>query len=48
MVAAKENAHTADADKNAGELSGMVAHMEEQEGDDNNNDNGPKIDELRR
>ena len=48
MVTAKEDAHSTYADKNASDLSWVVAHTEESERDHNNNNNSPKVDELGR
>lgn len=46
VVGAKEDAHAADADEDADDLGGMVADVEENEGDEDDHYDGPEIDEL--
>ncbi len=48
VVAGKQDAHTADADEDAKELGGVVPDVEEEEGDGDNEDDGPEVDELGR
>lgn len=44
MVGAEENAHAAQADDYAGVLGDVVAHFEEDEGDDYDDDDSPEVD----
>ena len=46
VVGGQEDAHAADADEDAGDLSGVVAHVEDGEGDDDDEDDGEEVDEL--
>lgn len=46
VVAAEEDADSADADEDAGDLGDVVADLEDEEGEDDNNHDGPEIDEL--
>lgn len=46
VVGAEEDAHAANADEDADDLGGMVADVEENEGDDDDHYDGPEIDEL--
>jgi len=48
VVGGEEDAHTADAEEDAGVLREMVTHVEEDERDDDNNDNGPEVNQLGR
>lgn len=47
-VAAEEHAHAATGDEDAEELKGPVAHLEQQERDDDDADDGPKVEQLGR
>ena len=46
MIAAEENANAADADEDTDDLGGMVTDMEKDRGDEDDHDDGPKVDEL--
>lgn len=46
VVGPEEDAHAADAEQDADDLQPVVAHLEEEEGDDDHDDNGPEVDEL--
>lgn len=46
VVATKENAQASDADEDAGDLEGVIFHVEEEKRDDHNDDDGPEIDQL--
>lgn len=48
VVRGNEHAHTAAADKDAEDLDPSVANLEEDEGNDDDTDNGPEVDELGR
>ena len=48
MVTREQDAHPPDADEDANDLGGMVAHMQEAKGEDDDENDGPEIDELRR
>ena len=48
VIGGKEDAHAADAEEDAGILCEVVAHVEEDERDDDNNDDGPEVDQLGR
>lgn len=47
LVGCNENAHAAAADKDADDLENLVADFEDEEGDENDADNGPEVEELR-
>ena len=46
VIAAEENANAAYADKDTDDLSGVVTDMEKYRGDEDDHDDGPKVDEL--
>ena len=46
VVGTEEDAHAADADEDADDLGGVVAHVEEDEGDEDDHYDGPEVDEL--
>ena len=46
VVRRDEYAHTANANEDSDDLSPVVAHAEEYEGDDDDHDDGPEVDEL--
>ena len=48
VIAAEEDANTADTDEDTDDLSGMVTDMEEDRGDEDDHDDGPKVDKLSR
>ena len=48
VVGGEEDAHAADTEEDAGVLREVVAHVEEDERNDDNNDNGPEVDQLGR
>lgn len=48
MVTAEEDAHAADTDEDAEDLRPMITHMEEGEGENHHENDGPEVDELRR
>ena len=48
VVAGQQDAHPADADQDACDLRGVVAHVQEQEGNHDDEHNGPEVDQLRR
>ena len=47
VVAAEEDADAADADEDADDLRRVVAHVQEDGGDEHDHDDGPEVDELR-
>lgn len=48
MVTANQDAHTTTADQDTNDLEDSVADLEKEERDDNDADNGPEVDQLRR
>lgn len=48
VVAGQQDAHAADADQDAGDLRGVVAHVQEEEGEHDDEDDGPEVNQLRR
>lgn len=48
VVGREKDAHAAAADEDSNDLEDLVADLEEEEGDEDDADNGPKVDELRR
>jgi len=48
VVGGEEDAHAADAEEDTGVLRDVVAHVKENERDDNNNDDGPEVDQMGR
>ena len=46
MVGPKEDAHTTDADEDADDLGGVVADVEEDEGDEDDHYDRPEVDQL--
>ncbi len=46
MIAGEQDAHAADADEDAEDLGGVVADVEKEEGDGDDKDDGPEVDEL--
>ena len=47
MVRGEEDSHAADADKDAGNLGGMIADVEEEKGYNDDNDDSPEVYKLR-
>lgn len=46
MITGEQDTHAADADEDAEDLCGMVADVEEEKGDGDDEDDGPEVDEL--
>ena len=46
MVAGEQDTHTADTDEDAEDLGGVVTDVEEEEGNGDDEDDGPEVDEL--
>jgi hypothetical protein len=46
LVAAEDDAEPADAEQDAEDLRVVIAHFEEEEGDDYDDDDGPEVDQL--
>lgn len=47
VVAAEQDAHAANADQDADDLGRVVANVQEEERNQNDEDNGPEVDQLR-
>ena len=48
VVGCQEQAHAADAHEDTEHLGPVIAHLEEGEGDNDHDDDGPEVDQLRR
>ena len=46
MIRGEQDTHATDADEDAEDLGGVVADVEEEEGDGDDEDDGPEVDEL--